>query len=131
MSTELQGFEPTDAEVEVIACACHLVNKAYCEAIGDTSQPSWLDAPDWQKDSARDGVRAALADPNPRRSHERWLAHKKETGWVYGDVKDPEKKTHPCMVPYDELPLAQRRKDGYFVDTVIQVAISLRNGGKD
>jgi hypothetical protein len=35
-------------------------------------------------------------------------------GWVYGTAKDAEKKTHPCMVPYDKLPLAQRRKDALF-----------------
>jgi len=33
-------------------------------------------------------------------------------------VKDPEKKQHPCFVPYDELPIQQRRKDALFVSIV-------------
>jgi hypothetical protein len=35
-------------------------------------------------------------------------------GWVYGEVKDAEKKTHPCLVPFDQLPLFQQKKDKLF-----------------
>ena len=37
---------------EQIARVCHEVNRAYCRAIGDESQPAWEDAPDWQQRSA-------------------------------------------------------------------------------
>jgi hypothetical protein len=43
-------------EINDIAAICHSVNKAYCEAYGDFSQPDWDDAPDWQRESARAGV---------------------------------------------------------------------------
>ena len=39
-------------------------------------------------------------------------------GWVYGIVKDPESKTHPCLVPYQDLPAEQRIKDSLFGLTV-------------
>lgn len=39
---------------------------------------------------------------------------KEEDGWVYGPEKDAEKKVHPCMVPYDQLPKEQRMKDVLF-----------------
>jgi hypothetical protein len=42
---------------EQIARVCHEVNRAYCESLGDMSQPSWEDAPQWQKDSAMLGVK--------------------------------------------------------------------------
>lgn len=42
------------------------------------------------------------------------MAQKANDGWVYGPVKDPEAKTHPCMVPFDELPYVQRKKDAIF-----------------
>lgn len=29
-----------------IAQVCHEVNRAYCQALGDDSQPAWDDAPD-------------------------------------------------------------------------------------
>ena len=35
-------------------------------------------------------------------------------GWVYGPTKDAATKTHPCCVPYTELPPIQKVKDAYF-----------------
>jgi len=46
------------------------------------------------------------------------MKQKRDDGWVYGEVKDPERKTHPCMVPYDDLPIEQRAKDTLFGATV-------------
>jgi len=105
---------------ENIAQVCHETNRAYCQVLGDFSQPSWADAALWQKDSAIHGVEAVLANPSqtPRQSHEGWLAEKQATGWVYGSQKDPWAKTHPCVVPYDVLPLEQRVKDRLFVAVV-------------
>ena len=53
------------------------INRAYCEAIGDPPPPSWEDAPEWQRDSARNGVKATLDGSvrSPQESHESWLAH--------------------------------------------------------
>ena len=101
---------------EQIAKVCHEANKAYCEGMGDTSQPSWGDAPGWQKESAIMGVKAKLNDPDasPRQMHAMWVANKIANGWNYGPVKDAEKKTHPCIVPYDQLPVEQRIKDVMF-----------------
>lgn len=108
---------------EQIAEVCHGVNKAYCEALGDTSQPEWKDAPQWQKDSALLGVELHLAHPDagPEQSHESWLAQKKAEGWGYGPVKDPAKKEHPCCVPFNELPTHQQAKDFIFRAVVKQL----------
>lgn len=99
-----------------IAEVCHEANRAYCLAIGDDSQPSWEDAPDWQRESAIKGVmfKEAKPDSTPADSHESWLMEKQNQGWVFGEVKDPDKKTHPCMVEYDQLPISQRAKDYLF-----------------
>jgi hypothetical protein len=107
------------------ARAAHEVNRAYCIALGDMSQPGWDDAPDWQKSSARNGVAGALAGNTPEQSHEAWLADKRAAGWTYGPVKDPEKKEHPCFVPYADLPTSQRAKDALFVSTVREMAKAL------
>lgn len=105
-----------------IAQLAHEVNRAYCEAIGDKSQPAWADAPQWQKDSAINGVRAHLAsDLTPEQSHEAWMAEKRAAGWRYGVVKDPVEKTHPCFCEYSRLPLEQRVKD-YLFRGVVHVA---------
>lgn len=100
---------------EQVAKVCHNVNKAYCESIGDTSQPSWEDAPQWQKDSAMNGVDFHMKNNvTPEESHVNWWREKEDNGWKYGHIKDPEKKTHPCMVPYSQLPKEQRAKDYLF-----------------
>lgn len=106
--------------IEQVARVCHETNKAYCESIGDFSQPKWEDAPEWQKDSAKNGVRFHLEHPDsqPCDSHNSWLKQKEEEGWKYGEVKDPEKKEHPCMVPYEELPESQQLKDKLFIAVV-------------
>lgn len=104
-----------DQQIEATARATHETNRAWCLAHGDTSQPAWDDAPDWQKASAINGIRGVLAGNTPEQSHESWLAEKAATGWKFGAVKDPEKKEHPCFVPYAELPPEQRAKDHVFV----------------
>jgi hypothetical protein len=106
--------------IEQIAKTCHEVNKAFCEYLGDTSQPKWEDAPDWQKESAMNGVKYHLENPNskPSDSHNNWMAEKKADGWIYGEVKDPKKKEHPCMVEYEKLPKDQQTKDALFIAVV-------------
>lgn len=117
------------------AIICHEVNRAYCATIHDFSQPIWEDASDWQKKSAIDGVyfyfleRHAGNDVGPIEMHDNWLRHKANDGWVYGKTKDAEKKTHPCMVRYEDLPAAQQKKDELFhiiVDGYFQMARNLR-----
>lgn len=106
--------------VEQIARVCHEANRAYCMSIGDHSQPSWDMAPPWQRESAIEGVRAALADPyrTPEDSHDEWMALKISQGWKPGSVKAPDLKEHPCLVPYDELPEEQQAKDDLFLSVV-------------
>lgn len=108
--------EPSFELVEGIARTCHEANRSYCRMLGDESQAVWELAPEWQRESARNGVRFALANPGapPSASHDSWLEEKRAAGWKYGPVKDPEKKEHPCFVPYEQLPLEQRRKDHLF-----------------
>lgn len=103
-----------------IAMMCHAINAAYCQSMGDDSQPTWDDAPDWQRNSAIAGVEMHLANPDatPEQSHESWYKQKEAEGWKYGDVKDVEKKEHPCFLPYEELPDEQKAKDYLFRTTV-------------
>jgi hypothetical protein len=108
---QMHGAHPLDA----IARVCHEVNREYCRALGDDSQPSWEDAPEWQRASARMGVDLHLmGDFGPEASHISWLKQKEAEGWKYGPVKDADKKEHPCYVPYDELPPEQQAKDYIF-----------------
>lgn len=102
--------------IEDIAKVTHEANRAYCAAINDHSQCSWEDSPPWQKDSAIHGIQFHASNPHasPAESHGDWLAIKLREGWKYGPTKDPAKKEHPCCVPYDEMPLEQKRKDALY-----------------
>lgn len=103
-----------------IAELCHEANRAYCKMIGDNSQPSWADAPEWQQKSAIEGVLAHWRELTDGRcmpasaSHDSWMAHKLAEGWKWGPVKDPALKTHPSLVDYDDLPESERIKDYLF-----------------
>jgi len=104
--------------IRQIAQVCHAANRAYCRTIGDYSQPEWEDAPEWQKESAIDGVRYVLEKNGnvvPPEIHAQWLFKKRDDGWKYGAEKDPERKLHPCMVPFRELSMEQRMKDHIFL----------------
>lgn len=107
-------------KVEQIARTCHEVNRAYCQSIGDNSQPSWEDAPEWQKKSAIQGVKHYIGDPSttPAEMHSNWCKYKVSEGWSYGRVKDPDAKKHPCLVPYHELPEEQKIKDNLFISVI-------------
>jgi hypothetical protein len=104
-----------------IARICHEVNRAYCAALGDTSQPAWDDAPEWQQSSVVAGVIFVASNPDAPAStnHNAWLEQKLNTGWRWGEVKNPDTKEHPCMVPYDDLPVEQRAKDHIFRAIVV------------
>jgi hypothetical protein len=106
------------ATVEQIARVCHEANRAWCEANGDRSQRPWVAAEEWQRESAMEGVKAALDGQGPEELHESWCQSKLRDGWVYGEAKDAEAKTHPCLMPYDLLPPEQRAKDHLFLAVV-------------
>lgn len=99
-----------------IARVAHAVNMAYCLANGDTSHKPWDEAPEAQRSSILAGVDMHLANPDttPEQAHEAWLAAKEADGWSYGEVKDEANKLHPCFLPYEDLPAAQKAKDHIF-----------------
>lgn len=128
----LEPMQMSAGEIDEIAHLCHEVNRAYCASLRDYSQPRWQDAPEEIKNSARDGVVLILANPrtSPEAAHENWSRYKRGQGWVYGDVKDAELKTHPCLVPYEELPQTQRSKD-YIFGAIVRTAMAMIGEGRE
>lgn len=110
--------------VEQIAEVCHELNRAYCRVVGDPEQPAWPLAPEWQRESAVNGVQDIVDERirSPEAAHEQWMAEKLGAGWTLGPTKDPVAKTHPNLVPYYQLPFEQRQKDLLFFQTVQALA---------
>lgn len=106
-----------------IAKIAHEANRALCIAFGDNSQPVWENAPDWQVQSALDGVDFHLSNPDapPSYSHDNWYKFKEADGWTYGTVKNPDLKQHPCMVPFSELSPQDKAKD-YVFSAIVRAA---------
>lgn len=120
----------TQKQILYIAMMCHEANRQYCASIGDNTQPSWADAPEWQKGSAVNGVKHRLENPlsTPEDSHKSWLNEKTLDGWKYGEVKNPETKEHPCFCDYSQLSESQRKKDEIFIATVDKCCYDIQQG---
>jgi ryanodine receptor 2 len=44
-------------------------------------------------------------------AHDRWAQQRLKDGWTYGPQRDDARKTHPGLVPYDQLPEAEKEYD--------------------
>lgn len=52
---------------------------------------------------------------DPEALHDDWVMAYATMGWTHGEVYDPTAKTHPDMVPYDQLGQLEQDKDSVFV----------------
>jgi hypothetical protein len=128
MSDEGYGVDMLIDDPRVVACAvaAHNVNKAWCEAHNDFSQPAFKNLSAELYESCIFGVVGVIVErKTPKDSHDAWMQHRLENGWVYGEVTDKANKIHSCLVPYEKLPEMQKAKDTLFVNTVLEVAASL------
>ena len=59
------------------------------------------------------GTHYVLENPNMNAedNHELWMKTKIQQGYVCGKELDVDKKTHPSLVPFDELSEVEKRKD--------------------
>ena len=53
-----------------------------------------------------------------RVEHIRWSWEKRLNGWVYGTPKDEIKKTHPSLIPYEQLNESEKQKDRELVKLI-------------
>jgi ryanodine receptor 2 len=52
-----------------------------------------------------------LVEQMAKNVHEVWAETRIQQGWKYGERRDDELKTHPCLVPYEELPEEEKTYD--------------------
>lgn len=125
-----ESLEFSDVDLELGARKHH---EAYMESERKEgrSVPEWETLPEFLKESNRwvflhgkikDEIRSALKgsssevlDEVERHlaecEHQRWMGERIMDGWVYGPAKDPEKRTHPSLKPFDELSSEEQEKD--------------------
>ncbi len=44
-------------------------------------------------------------------AHNVWARQRMADGWTYGPKRDDSRKTHPCLVPYGDLPDSEKVYD--------------------
>ena len=101
-----------------IAEVCHEANRALQHIFWDPNPaPSWNETSIEIQQSVINGVSRVLENPliGPADIHDEWVIYKKDQGYVYGPAKNEELRTHPNMVPWDQLPPEQRIKDRLFI----------------
>ena len=52
-----------------------------------------------------------LVEAMAKNVHEVWAATRIEQGWSYGPERNDEKKLHPCLIAYEELPESEKEYD--------------------
>ena len=52
-----------------------------------------------------------LVEQMSKNVHEVWSETRIQQGWTYGELRNDELKTHPCLVPYEELPESEKEYD--------------------
>lgn len=52
-----------------------------------------------------------LVEQMSKNVHEVWAETRISQGWTYGEQRNDELKTHPCLVPYEDLPEEEKEYD--------------------
>lgn len=110
---------------EQLAAIVHTTHCRLQFELGETPCQPWEDETEHIRQSCLAEVRRARAGITPEQHHEAWRSYKLAAGWVYGAEKDPARKTHPCLVPYHDLPEHQKDKNRLSLMIVAALTIEL------
>lgn len=70
-------------------------------------------------------TRARRAAITPSEHHAAWVEARTSQGWRWGPVKNAADKTHPLLVPYEDLDPGQRLKDELSLAIIALMASAL------
>lgn len=57
--------------------------------------------------------------------HEMWAMNKIEAGWQWGEYRDDLSHIHPCLVPFEKLPAAEKRYDSQLAVQTLKTILAL------
>lgn len=84
--------------------------------------PPWDEAHPDGEPADTSQVEYALNGGTAAEQRQEWVRWKLSQGWTYGPVKDAARKTHPDLMPDDELPPRARVKDDAYIAVVRALA---------
>lgn len=60
-----------------------------------------------------------------KNTHDIWALQRQQDSWVYGPRRDDSKKTHPCLVPYEDLPESEKVYDRLAAEQLIKALLAM------
>jgi hypothetical protein len=67
----------------------------------------------------------ALKESLARNAHDVWARQRLDQGWTYGLNRNDDAKTHPCLIPYEELPESEKEYDRKTAIETLRMIIAL------
>ncbi len=81
--------------------------------------PLWDKVNESERTTAKQMVKTFLDHPeDPGAFHQQWMETQVKDGWQYGEERDPDAKTDPMLVPFDELPREEHLRYTLFAQIV-------------
>jgi RyR domain len=66
-----------------------------------------------------------LLEQLARNAHEIWAQKRMQDGWSYGAHRDDTKRTHPCLIPYENLSESEKEYDRVMVNETLKSILAL------
>lgn len=67
----------------------------------------------------------ALLEKLAENTHEVWAAQRIKEGWTFGLERNDQQKLHPCLIPYSDLPEAEKEYDRRTASETLKVVLAL------
>jgi ryanodine receptor 2 len=67
----------------------------------------------------------ALGEQIARNVHEVWSAGRIKEGWTWGEERNDVERTHPCLMPYENLPESEKEYDRNSAFETLRLIIKL------
>lgn len=66
-----------------------------------------------------------LAEEIAKNVHEVWAQGRIKDGWTYGDERNDVLRTHPCLVPYEQLSEEEKDYDRHTSQETLRLILKL------
>ena len=66
-----------------------------------------------------------LVEQMSKNVHDVWAETRIAQGWTYGKQRNDELKTHPCLIPYEELPESEKEYERNTVQETLRLIMKL------